>query len=190
MKIGVSLETTKALRGTWHSAINHEWYQFMSGHQIYPLICHTAYQAEDYDLIVLCGGNDMPGIPTWRNNNDPVRDEFEKKLLNDAIRHRVPVMGICRGSHFMNWALGGTIRLLPEPYDNVIVELEDLTVTCHHTIAIDKLAPGFEILKQDKNDVIELAMDRERRLLGVGWHPEREVNIHTRELVLNLIKDL
>ena len=190
MKIGISLETTKVLRNTWHSVINHEWYDFLSGHSLQPLICHDKYNAKDFDLIILCGGNDMPGMPTWRDNSYPIRDQFEKDLLNDAIENKVPVMGICRGSHFMNWALGGTLRYLPEPYDNVIVELENLTVTCHHTIAIDQLAPGFEILKQDKSGVIELSVDRQRRLLGVGWHPERSVNAHTRDMVVDLIRKL
>ena len=190
MKIGISLETTKVLRNTWHSVINHEWYHVMAGHEIHPLICHDKYDASNYDLIILCGGNDMPGMPTWRDNNYPIRDEFEGKLLQDAINKNIPVVGICRGSHFMNWALGGTLRFLPEPYDNVEVELENLTVTCHHTIAIDKLAPGFEVLKQDSSGVIELAIDRNRRLLGVGWHPERNVNAHTRDMIKDLIKDL
>lgn len=190
MKIGLSLETTRVLRDTWHSAINHDWYDFLKDHTITPMVSLGKYDVTEFDVIILCGGNDMSDFVTWRNNNDPQRDQFEADLIDQAISNNIPVVGICRGSHFINKHAGGTLRLLDLPYDNVKVELDGLTVTCHHTIAIDQLAPGFEVLYQDKHGVIELALNRDKRLLGIGWHPERPVNTHTRELILNLIKEL
>ena len=192
MKVGLSLETTRVLRDTWHTAINHDWYDFLKGHTIVPLISAdpTPVEVLDFDLVILCGGNDMSDFVTWRNNNDPQRDRFEADLINQALKYRVPVVGICRGSHFINKHMGGTLRLLETPYDNVKVELSGLTVTCHHTIAIDQLAPGFEVVLADKSGVIELALNKDKRMLGIGWHPERPVNIHTRESLLELIRQL
>ena len=192
MKIGLSLETTKVLRDTWHTAINHDWYDFLQGHTIVPLISAnpTPVEVLDFDLVILCGGNDMSDFVTWRNNNDPQRDRFEADLINQALKYRVPVVGICRGSHFINKHMGGTLRLLETPYDNVEVELPGITVTCHHTIAIDELAPGFEVVLEDKSGVIELALNRDKRMLGIGWHPERPVNAHTRHSLLELIRQL
>lgn len=192
MIIGISLETTRVLRDTWHSAINHDWYDFLKGHTIVPLVSAdpTAVDVAEFDLLILCGGNDMSDFVTWRNNNDPQRDRFEADLIDQALEHSVPVVGICRGSHFINKHMGGTLRLLDTPYDNVKVELPGLTVTCHHTIAIDELALGFEAVLADKSGVIELALNRDKRMLGIGWHPERPVNRHTRESLLQLIKQL
>lgn len=192
MKIGISLETTRVLRDTWHSAINHDWYDFLKGHTIVPLVSAAPYPVDvtQFDLVILCGGNDMPDFVTWRMNNDPQRDRFEANLLDQAVEHGIPVVGICRGSHFINKHMGGTLRLLDTPYDAVEVELGGITVTCHHTIAIDQLAPEFETVLQDKHGVIELAVNRNKRLLGIGWHPERPVNAHTRESLLQLIKEL
>jgi gamma-glutamyl-gamma-aminobutyrate hydrolase PuuD len=190
MKIGLSLETTLKLRNTWHSAINHEWYDFLKEHQIVPLICYDQYNVKDYDLIILCGGNDMHDITTWRDNNYPPRDEFEKKLILDAVDSNVPLVGICRGSHFINYVLGGTHKLMETPYDNVAVHLDPFDVTCHHSIMIDKLAPGFDVLLNDNNGVIELAIHKEKRVLGIGWHPERSINNHTRSYILEIIKGL
>jgi putative glutamine amidotransferase len=126
----------------------------------------------------------MEGMPTWRNNYDSVRDQFEHSLLQDAIAARLPILGICRGFHFLNWARGGTLRYLDTPYDNVQVHLPNLTVTCHHTIAIDALAPGFQCLLKDQHNVVELACDTANRILGIGWHPERAANQHTRSMIL------
>lgn len=192
MKIGLSLETTRVLRDTWHTAINHDWYDFLQGHTIIPLVSAdpTPVEVLDFDLVILCGGNDMSDFVTWRNNNDPERDQFEASLIDQALKYRVPVVGICRGSHFINKHMGGTLRLLDTPYDNVKVELSGLEVTCHHTIAIDQLAPGFEAVLTDKSGVIELALNRDKRMLGIGWHPERPVNAHTRESLIELIRQL
>ena len=192
MKVGLSLETTRVLRDTWHTAINHDWYDFLQGHTVVPLVSAdpTPVNVADFDVIILCGGNDMSDFVTWRNNNDPQRDRFEADLIDQAIDKNVPVVGICRGSHFINKHMGGTLRLLETPYDNVQVDLPGLSVTCHHTIAIDQLAPGFEVLLQDSLGVIELAVNKSKRLLGVGWHPERPVNTHTRSMILDLIGTL
>lgn len=184
------METTQLIRKTWHSAINHEWYDFLKGHTLIPLCSQGTFTTNDYDAVIFCGGNDMAGMPTWRDNHDSTRDQFEQQLLASAIEAKLPIMGVCRGFHFLNWALGGSLRYLNAPYDNVSVDLGNLSVTCHHTIAIDSLANGFECLLADRQGVIELAQNKELRILGVGWHPEREVNCHTRETILQLFDQL
>ena len=70
MNIAISMEMTRVLRDTWHAALNHEWYEFLSGHEITPLCCHGAVpDTSQFDLVILTGGNDMPDITTWRNNS-------------------------------------------------------------------------------------------------------------------------
>jgi len=182
---------TRVLRDTWHAALNHEWYDFLSGHEIIPVCCHGPIpDVAEYDLVILTGGNDMPDIVTWRNNNYPQRDQFEKKLIQQCLITRTPLVGICRGQHFLNYTMGGTHQLMVNPYDNVKVQLPKFEVTCHHTICIDQLALGFEVLQQDSAGVKELVLHKTNRQLGIGWHPERAVNIHTRSYVLDLIQDL
>jgi putative glutamine amidotransferase len=191
MKIGLSMEMTRKLRDTWHAAINYEWYDFLAGHDIVPLSCHgNMPQTDEFDLIILAGGNDMFGIKTWRDNHYPIRDHYEHSLIQQCLLTKTPVVGICRGAHFINYVMGGTYKLMNDPYDNVLVELPKFEVTCHHTIQNDILAPGFEVLQQDKKGIVELAVNKSQRMLGVGWHPEREVNRHTRQYILDLIKDL
>jgi putative glutamine amidotransferase len=191
MKIGISMEMTRVLRDTWHAALNHEWYDIFAEHEIVPLSCHgTMPQTDEFDLIVLTGGNDTVKFQTWRNNVYPIRDQFESLLIKQCLLTRTPLIGICRGSHFLNLESGGSVRLMSEPYDNVRIQLPAFEVTCHHTICIDQLAPGFEVLEQDSAGIVELAIHKANRQLGVGWHPERGVNAHTRSYILNLINSL
>jgi gamma-glutamyl-gamma-aminobutyrate hydrolase PuuD len=185
------MEMTLKLRDTWHAALSHEWYAIFAGHEIVPLSCHGALpNTDEFDLIVLAGGNDMPDIKTWRDNNYPVRDEYERRLIQQCQLTRTPVLGVCRGFHFMNWVLGGTHTLMHTPYDSTPVQLSTFEVVCHHSIQIARLAPGFEVVQQDNKGVVELAVNRSQRMLGVGWHPERAVNTHTRPYILDLIHSL
>jgi len=191
MKIGISMEMTRVLRNTWHAALNHEWYDMFAGDEIIPIACHGIMpQTDEFDLIVLTGGNDTVKFQTWRNNVYPTRDIFESSLIRQCLTTRTPLIGICRGSHFLNLEQGGTVRLMEDPYDNIKIQLPKFEVTCHHTICIDKLAQDFEILQQDKSGVIELAIHWENKQLGIGWHPERAVNAHTRPYVLDLVNKL
>ena len=191
MKIAIAMEMTRKLRETWRAALNHEWYEFLAGHEITPLSCHGSVPyVQQFDAVILAGGNDMPDIVTWRDNHYPQRDEFERRLIDQCRINSVPVIGICRGQHFLNYVQGGTHRLMATPYDNVEIKLPAFTVTCHHTIQIDQLAPGFQCLQQDSAGVQELVIHKANRQLGIGWHPERAVNRHTRSYILKLIESL
>lgn len=190
MKIAISMEMTRVLRDTWHAALNHEWYHVFPDDDIIPLCCHGDFDIDAYDIVILAGGNDMPGIRTWRDNHYPARDEFERRLLHAALVEQKPVIGVCRGAHFLNAERGGTLAVMETPYDNVEIELPEFSVRCHHTIQIEKLAPGWAVLQQDSVGVVECAWDRQHRLLGIGWHPERQINAHTRHYVMNLINQL
>ena len=169
--------------------MNHEWYDFLHGHEIIPICCHGSVpDTKLFDRVILAGGNDMYDIKTWRDNNYPIRDEFERNLIHRCIETKTPVMGICRGAHFMNYVMGGSHKLMEMPYDNVKTNLRMFEVTCHHSIQIDKLAPDFEVVLEDENKIIELVLNREYHMMGVGWHPERQVNYHTRSYILELFK--
>jgi gamma-glutamyl-gamma-aminobutyrate hydrolase PuuD len=191
MKIALSMEMTRVLRDTWHAAINHEWYDFLKDHEIVPVCCHgSMIDVAEYDIVILAGGNDMYDIRTWRNNHYPLRDHFEANIIKQCLLTRTPLVGICRGQHFLNYVMGGTHCLMEQPYDNVKVQLPEFEVTCHHTIRIDNLASGFETLQKDSAGVRELVLHKANRQLGIGWHPERAVNAHTRSYILDLIQDL
>jgi len=185
------MEMTQKLRDTWHAALNHEWYDFLTGHEIVPLSCHGSVpDTAEFDLVILAGGNDMPGIRTWRDNHYPLRDQFEYDLIQACQHNRTPIMGVCRGKHFLNYVQGGTHCLMTDPYDNRLIKLEPFEVTCHHSICTDQVAPGFDILAKDSQGIVELIINKQQRQLGVGWHPERAVNAHTRSYILDLIHSL
>ena len=67
------------------------------------------------DGLLLAGGND---VAPDRYGHDPInelgevnplRDEFECRLIRMAVERKMPILGICRGIQSMNVAMGGTL---------------------------------------------------------------------------------
>ena len=73
------------------------------------------------DGVVLSGGPDLsPDAYDAKPHPDlgstePALDAFEYALLAEALRHGLPILGICRGAQALNVALGGSLHQhLPE----------------------------------------------------------------------------
>ncbi|MGN6169375.1 MAG: gamma-glutamyl-gamma-aminobutyrate hydrolase family protein [Solirubrobacteraceae bacterium] len=160
------------------------------------------------DALLLIGGADLDpamygaGRDPATEATYPDRDQYEIALLRGAVARRIPVLGICRGLHVINVALGGTLvqdlvdadgshphrktlgrlhgsehEVLLEP-GSLAAEAagEDLAaVSCHHHQAIDRLGDGLVVSGRSADGVVEAVEAADRRwLLGVQWHPEAD----------------
>lgn len=165
---------------------------------------------EDCDALVLCGGPDI--YPGWYGKEydtsscgefDRRRDTLEMALFNEALRRKIPVLGICRGEQLINVALGGTlIRDIPTQYSNAVTHrclnpdscfhavyvsdsslLHKITgvkigvVNTNHHQGIEKTAPALTVIGNSEDDLPEAVQWKTETdkswLLGVQWHPER-----------------
>jgi putative glutamine amidotransferase len=157
--------------------------------------------------IVFSGGDDLN--PTSFGEQycagtdpiDPAREQFERALLAEVERRKLPTLGICLGSQLMNTHRGGSlIQFLPDlPRDIVLehrrlddwgrrheVTLHDGTTLAHHlgkpnvTVntshkqSVKQLGRGLRVIATSPDGVIEGIEDPTLPLfLGVQWHPER-----------------
>lgn len=132
---------------------------------------------------------------------DAHRDAYEIRLIEQAIAMGKPVLGLCRGMQILNVALGGTLyqdigTQLPaalvhrdwEPYDALGHELQvapqswvaasygacALAVNSIHHQSIKDVAEGLTVTATAPDGVIEAveAIDAERFVVGLQWHPE------------------
>lgn len=127
------------------------------------------------------------------------RDIFELGLLSNAIRNEKPILGICRGNQMINVALGGTLyqhipdikqewslHKRPDIINSCIHSVEILkpelfpinkgtkmNVNSMHHQAVEKMAPGLEVIAVTSDGLIEgVTLPGYKYLVGVQWHPE------------------
>lgn len=156
------------------------------------------------DGIILTGGPDVD--PTFMDqeplpalgvtNRD--RDLFEIALVQQAVARHIPLLGICRGAHIINVALGGTLyqdlvtqypakqlkhqQAAPgdQPTHHVTVTASALQVAVgrhpfvnsRHHQAVNLPAAGLSVVARADDGVIEGLENADASVQAVQWHPE------------------
>jgi putative glutamine amidotransferase len=155
----------------------------------------------DYDGVVITGGHDVDPVlyaaePEVEPNHDPARDAFESGIIDEALRRRVPLLGICRGAQLLNVRLGGSLfqelasrrsktsnRWTVLPLKTLIIKhgsmLEQYLgagprmINSLHNQAIDRVGGSMTISGRDLDGITQAVEDPDYGfLLGVQWHPE------------------
>jgi putative glutamine amidotransferase len=161
-----------------------------------------------FDALLLGGGGDVDParygasvLPDGNVEVDAERDAIDFALLEEALRTKRPVLGICRGLQVINVALGGTlVQDLPiERPSPVVHQNEDdektrrdhrvevapgtrlaaiagasaLAVNSRHHQAIARVAPGLAVSATAEDGVPEAVESAgDAWLVAVQWHPE------------------
>ena len=153
------------------------------------------------DMLLLAGGGDIDpkrygesASPAVARVN-PVRDEFEFRILAIAKKLRLPVVGICRGCQVLNVFHGGTLwQDLPSefPGENVqhrnvrhpiaiepgsrlakTIGATSAVVNSTHHQAVKRLAPGFRVVAKSPDGVVEAIEAEDYPAIGVQFHVEK-----------------
>lgn len=159
------------------------------------------------DGIVLSGGNDLDPS-AWSESRhpnavpvDPPRESFERALLAEVERRRMPTLGICLGSQLINAHRGGALHqflpdlprepqiehrrlndrwgrhevsVVPGSLLHRIVGGERISVNSSHKQASREIGRGLVVVARADDGVIEGIEDPQMPFfLGVQWHPER-----------------
>lgn len=127
---------------------------------------------------------------------DRGRDALEQRCLDLAMKRRLPVLGICRGSQFINIHQGGTLfNELTGFYGeqgNIstvlrrktifitegsrlaeVFKTESTEVNSLHRQAVDQIGQTLSVAARDGAGVVQAIENRDLPfLIGVQWHPE------------------
>ena len=143
---------------------------------------------------------------------DPDRDQLETHMIQHALYHGVPILGICRGAQLMNVVLGGSLHqkiehfysedtnnvrsILPRKYIKVssgsrlrqILKTEACRVNALHDQSIKDLGDQVLVSAAEDTGVVQ-AIERLslRYFIGVQWHPEYMPQSNTQQ---NLFREL
>ena len=142
----------------------------------------------------------------YLEKTDPLKDQIEIQLLRQALRQRLPVLGICRGSQLLNVVRGGTLygdvqkekksrlkHIHYEHYDTYrhpvrILEgtplhkwygRTQLSVNSYHHQGVRELSPRFRPMAFAPDELVEGFYDpRADFVVGLQFHPERLAEEH------------
>lgn len=160
-----------------------------------------SFDPDNFDGVVITGGHDIDPVlyasqPEVVPRYDRARDELESQVIDLALAHDLPLLGICRGAQLLNVRLGGSLyqelrslrdktsnrwtvlplkTLLPVP-GTVLARLmncEACRINSLHNQGIDRLGTGLRISGRDLDGIIQAVENPDSRfLVGVQWHPE------------------
>lgn len=173
MKIAITQRVIDFRNGPYDS-VDHGFYSMFAGHQLIPIPNNIRHfrtrDITDADLVVFTGGNSMVQ-GDWQYN--PERLKVEKHVLDTALAHKKPILGISRGTQFLTVSLGGTIEKTDRHTKDHIVYYKNTTKTVcsRHGEHLETIPPGVTVLARDPQGYCESwKLDN---IACVLWHPER-----------------
>jgi len=153
------------------------------------------------DGMLLTGGNTI-NPELYGKKRDPedntvsdFRDGTEKKMLDYAVAHKLPLLGVCRGFQFINVYFGGTLfdnlrEHLPGALKHVAA-VHDITLTdsslssvfgdtvkvnSYHNQGVTsaELASPLRTFAQSSDGCLEGLFHPDLPIAAIEWHPERK----------------
>ena len=170
--------------------------------------CLPEYLADMKGLLLVEGEDIEPKRYKARSENfehlekiHPLKDKIEINLLRHALRKKLPILGICRGSQLLNVVCGGTLygdvqKEKKSPLQHINFEHYDtyrhsisiitgsplekwyqrkgLLVSSYHHQGIRGLASRFKPMAYAEDGLVEAYYDpRAKFVVGLQFHPER-----------------
>ncbi|WP_111640878.1 gamma-glutamyl-gamma-aminobutyrate hydrolase family protein [Marinimicrobium alkaliphilum] len=195
--IGITGPRKRALMPRLLVALVTRWY----GAKAVQLRPGDPVDFSEFDGIVVTGGHDVDPVlyaaePEVHPRYDQERDAFESEAIDWAVKHHLPLLGICRGAQLLNVRLGGSLfqelrsrrqktsnrwTILPLKTLKVcgpsklarLLHCERCKINSLHNQGIDQLGEGLMVTGRDLDGIVQSVEQPDYPfLLGVQWHPE------------------
>jgi len=195
-KIGITQRVIEAQVGAKRDGLEQDYVQYYEKFPIalipIPNVINNLeahIEVLSLDGIILSGGNDinpkMYGrMPDSNGKYADERDKTERKLVEYAMKTRMPIFAECRGTQFLNVFFGGRIvNVMGHVAQNHEVDLDSEffrekkieTNSFHNSGFTEKeLGNNLKGFAKCADDVIEGIFHVEFPFAGVLWHPERK----------------
>ena len=145
--------------------------------------------------IILSGGDNI--------GDDKERDHTEKELIKFGIERELPIFGVCRGMQVLNNFFKGKIKVsvddshIGNDHEVIIsndkisdfLKQDKIVVNSYHRNIINLEDIGESLISfaiNQKDNTVEGFLHKKLPIMGVMWHPERDMDKNT-ELINNFL---
>ncbi|MDD2656647.1 MAG: gamma-glutamyl-gamma-aminobutyrate hydrolase family protein [Patescibacteria group bacterium] len=170
------------------------------------------------EIIILSGGGEISSDFSRHPEKSelfyqPERDFVESELLKYAVKHKIPVIGECRGAQFINLFFGGTlinsisdnllnsnnhvatnheIEIVDDKFDKFFIKNKfDVNSFHENGFTKDGLSSQLKEFAISSDGVVEGFYHIKLPIVGIMWHPERMENkMSNKEINYNLLNNL
>ncbi len=194
---------TRPDNGDWFSWQALRFAVWLAGGKAITITSRAPRDPRSIDGLLFGGGADIfpqryEGQPKHGYRYDLARDDMEASWADAALKHDIPVLGICRGMQMLNVLGGGTLHMdlsgfntrYPDSFwrrifyrKDILIEPDSwlacttdrtsVSVNSIHTQAVDALGLGFVVTAREANGVIQsIEHTRSAFLIGLQFHPE------------------
>ena len=162
-------------------SINKEWGEFLKFFKQNWLITTPEFKLKNYNLkkiklVVISGGGNLSKIEKKEENF--IRDKFEKKIISECIKYKIPILAVCRGFQLIAQIYKGEIvkdiKHLKKHQIKITSKkkIKTMNVNSNHQYLIKKLE-SFECIGFAKDGSIEMAYNQRHKIFCTMFHPER-----------------
>lgn len=152
--------------------------------------CQELLNSADFDGILLTGGNS----PVIYGGDAPERDQLEVLLIEYALQHNVPLLGVCRGMQMLQQYFGVSLQEVSNHVanrhllriteqsrlDRNLSQLRD--VNAYHRFGSFASNAPLNIAAYAEDNVVMAVEHVESPIFGQMWHSERETPFRQEEL--------
>lgn len=163
------------------------------------------------DGFLITGGNDIDPTYFGQTNEEGKSkhvhkeiDEVDRLVVEHAVKHEKPLLGICRGYQAINIFLGGTLfqdigsshASIKEGHEvftvpNKMLPFEDsILVNSYHHQALDKVADDLTIIARHTDGITEAFVHQKLPIFAVQWHPEINKDSAESKLIFDTFANL
>lgn len=141
------------------------------------------------DLIIICGGNDLPFFK--KNKANLFRYNLSNAIFKKALKKNIPMFGICYGAQFLAYKFKSKFKKKKHIGNHKVYlknENKFIKVNSYHNTIISHLGRKLIVkgLAEDKS--IEYFTHKNKKIIGIQWHPERYKKIKKIDIkILNSI---
>jgi putative glutamine amidotransferase len=179
--VAVSQRVTVDPRGTRYDALDQHWLPFLRQCGLIPLplpndVCTAVGTVEELPVrgVVLTGGNDLRAY----GGNAPERDATELALVDAALRHALPLVGVCRGMQVLQHRFGVPLQRVRGHVAHrqvLVVDGSERVVNSYHEWGATRSYAPLRTWVTGPGDVVKAVRHDSAPLVGIMWHPERIV---------------